>query len=545
MSYSKKYHIDIKANKEVLTTIINDVSTLKNPDHKKVEKIIHKNPAKNGNILSKSAIYLAYLKLKDSKDIKLTQNQEKQFLKHIQMKKIRTLSGVVPVTVLTKPFFCPGECIFCPTDIKMPKSYISNEPGAQRALSNDFDPYLQTFNRLLALRNMGHPTEKVELIILGGTWSVYPEKYQIWFIKRCFEALNDFGNSKTTKMLKKGFGSEEKVTWKELFKVHKQNETAKSRCVGLSVETRPDYVTQEEVIRMRKLGATKVQIGIQGLDSKILKINKRGHSVETTKEAIKLLRLGGFKIHVHWMPNLYGSDLKKDKLDFKKLFSDPAIIPDELKIYPCMLMKGTELENLYDSGDWEPHTNEQLENLLVYVFKNVPRFCRITRVIRDFSGDDILAGSKQSNLRQVVEKKVKSKDVRAREVRDEKFENAKLKITKYDTSVSEEQFLEFVTPDDKIVGFLRLSLPEGDLAMIREVHVYGKSEKLGEEGRTQHIGYGTKLIDEAKEISRKRGYRGLRVISAVGTRKYYEKLEFMNDGLYQCFHFIPHPELGF
>jgi len=534
MSYTNKYHININLNKDVLLTIINDVSTIKDPNYKKVEKILQKNPLKNGNISSKSAVYLSYREFKKTGEMELPQDREKQFLRYIQMKKIRTLSGVSPVTVLTKPFFCPGKCIFCPTDIKMPKSYISNEPGAQRAFSNKFDPYAQVFNRLVALRNMGHPTQKVELIILGGTWGVYPEMYQIWFVKRCFDALNDFGSSDITQMVKvKKVGIQE-ASWKELFKSHLLNEAAQSKCVGLSIETRPDFITKDEVTRLRRLGVTKVQIGIQSLDDKVLAMNNRGHIVAQTKKAMNLLRLGGFKIHAHWMPNLYGSDLAKDRKEFVDLFRDDELKPDELKIYPCMLLKGTELEKLYKAGKWKPYSDSDLVELLTHVFIKVPRYCRITRVIRDFSSGDIVAGSKKSNLRQIVEKEVKSKDIRAREIRDGKVSKYTFKITKYKTKVSTEYFLEYLTTEDKLIGFLRLSLPEkGDTAMVRELHVYGKSTEVGKEGKAQHLGFGKKLIKKAKEISKNEGYVDLAVISAVGTREYYRGLGFRDGELYQ------------
>ncbi|HHH14213.1 MAG TPA: radical SAM protein, partial [candidate division WWE3 bacterium] len=339
-----RYNVNLKLNKKGLKSLIKHLST-KEFSSKEVEKILRKYPKKEGGVFSKSQVLLAYKTLIKNKDLFLNKEQEEFFLLNIRMKKVRTLSGVVPVAVLTKPFPCPGRCIFCPNDVKMPKSYLSSEPGALRALSNKFDPYLQTYNRLVALKNIGHTVQKIEIIILGGTWSSYPKSYQIWFIKRCFDALNDF--NKDSSIIKKEMSYEEpldvvkkqelpkektynlavskkllsnkkhqnqeKATLKELMLAHKKNETAYARCVGLVIETRPDVVNKEEVIWLRTLGVTKVQIGVQSTSNKVLKLNKRDHLLETSEEAVNLLRRMGFKIHLHWMCNLYGSNPQKDK----------------------------------------------------------------------------------------------------------------------------------------------------------------------------------------------------------------------------------------
>jgi len=348
------------------------------------------------------------------------------------MKETRTISGVTPVTVLTKPFPCPGKCIFCPNDVRMPKSYLSDEPGAQRALSNKFDPYLQTFNRLLAFKNTGHPTDKIELIILGGTWSSYPETYQIWFVKRCFDALNDFENYSANEMIKENDldlpfeeakleeidGSvlnktynqvisnaikntqnilKEVATWDELFLAHERNVKSKSKCVGLVIETRPDEIDEDEVIKIRKLGATKIQIGIQSLNDEVLKLNKRGHDVAKTIEALDLIRRAGFKIHGHYMPNLYGSNPEMDILDYNKMFNEIYFRPDELKIYPCSLIKTAELMQVYKKGLWNPYSHEELSKVLSKCITITPRYCRLTRIIRDIPSTDIVVGNYGSN----------------------------------------------------------------------------------------------------------------------------------------------------
>ena len=398
----------------LISKIIDQILNLNSLEEEKVSKVIYKNPDENGEIFSKGRILKIYSELKKLGIKDLPEADEKKLLLALKMKKTRTMSGVTPVTVLTKPYECPGRCIYCPYDKNMPKSYLSSEPGAQRALSNNFDPYLQTFNRLVAYNNIGHPTDKVELIILGGTWSYYPENYQIWFVKRCFDALNDFDQFNNCSPINpKNYLSEEiDYSWDDLFKTHQKNENAKSRCIGLVVETRPDYVTEEEIIKMRKLGATKVQIGVQSLDDKVLSVNNRGHNVSQTKKAFELLRMGGFKIHAHWMANLYGSDVKKDIEDFKKLFDGTFFKPDELKIYPCSLIEGTKLMDFYKRGEWKPYTDAELLEVLQNCLVNTPRFCRVTRVVRDISSDDIVCGNKKTNFRQIVDADIKKKGLK-------------------------------------------------------------------------------------------------------------------------------------
>jgi len=271
-------------------------------------RLLRRFPRANGQF-AKDQIVAAYRRFCD--EGRLTFDRET--LRRLQMKPVRTLSGVATVTVLTKPFPCPGECIFCPTDVRMPKSYLADEPGAIRAEFHQFDPYATTASRLQALENIGHPTDKVELLILGGTWSYYPADYQEWFIQRCFDAMN-------------GCDSD------SLAEAQRINETAARRNVGLVIETRPDYVDPAEVRRLRRYGVTKVQLGAQSLDDDILDLNRRGHSVDQTRQAVRLLRAAGFKLHLHWMPNLLGATPASDRLDYERLWADPGLRPDELKI---------------------------------------------------------------------------------------------------------------------------------------------------------------------------------------------------------------------
>jgi len=423
----------------------------------------------------------------------------------------------------------------------MPKSYLSAEPGAQRALANQFDPYHQVYSRLATYYANGHSTDKVELIVLGGTWSVYKEDYQIWFIKRCFNALNDYKGQSLPSVNYQFSGVS---TWNQLKKAQFRNQTALTRCVGLSLETRPDWVTKKEVIKLRRFGCTKVQIGLQSLSDKILKLNQRGHSTKESKKAIKFLRLSGFKIQAHWMANLYGSNLKKDILDFKKLFRDKAYRPDELKIYPTALLKTSKLMDFYKKNLWQPYTNQQLLNLLVKILPFVPEYCRVSRMIRDFSAHDIVTGSTTSNLRQLVEAKTKQiSEIRFREIRKKSvsLKDLKLKIITYKTFIGQEKFLQFVTKENQIAAFLRLSLPKlkpfikelENSSLIRELHVYGQALKLGGKAKTQHLGLGTKLIKKAINISKLKKYTNLSVISSIGTKEYYRSRGFKDGELYQ------------
>ncbi|MCA9383025.1 tRNA uridine(34) 5-carboxymethylaminomethyl modification radical SAM/GNAT enzyme Elp3 [Candidatus Dojkabacteria bacterium] len=581
----KNYNFDPEPYRETLLKVIDEVEAAKKWSQKRFQKILYKYPKDGNAIFSKDQVVRGY-KLFVKEGIK---EFRQDILDRIKMKPVRTISGVTPVTVLTKPFPCPGKCIYCPNDVRMPKSYLKDEPGAQRAERNNFDPYLQTYNRLLAFQNNGHNIDKVELIILGGTWSFYPDEYQIWFLKRCFEAMNDFGKNdqrdviatqnlfeeadKVPNQTKEGrkrsynelvtsvvrdkgkefFTKSELSTWEELEEQQRLNEKAKARCVGLVIETRPDYIDEKEVIKIRRLGATKVQIGVQSLDDKIQELNKRGHGKQETAKAFKLLRLAGFKIHAHWMPNQYGATVKGDIADFKRLWGE-EFIPDELKIYPTSIIANTKLNDLYQKGEYEPYSYDDLLKVLTDTMSTTPRYCRLTRVIRDIPSTDIVAGNKLTNFRQIAENKLKQEGrycqcIRCREIKGQEVteDELELEVIEYATSGGIEKFISYKTKsDDKIVGFCRLSLPYKDLskdnfieelkdkAIIREVHVYGQVVQIGKrtQGRSQHLGLGTKLVQEAEQIAKESGYEHIAVISAIGTRDYYRKLGFKLDHLY-------------
>jgi len=298
------------------------------------------------------------------------------------------------------------------------------------------------------------------------------------------------------------------------------------------------------------LGATKVQIGIQSLSDDVLVLNKRGHDVAMTRRAMKLLRQAGFKLQAHWMPNLYGSSPEKDVEDFEQLFADSGFRPDELKIYPCSLIEGTELMDFFETGQWRPYAHGELLEVLTAVMSRVPKYCRLTRVVRDISSDDIVAGNKLTNFRQIAERELarrggECRDIRAREIRGQRFDDDRLSLgaTEYESSVGRERFLEFTAPGDRLVGFLRLALPVGPgpieeiahSAVIRDLHVYGGALPLGERSPAgaQHRGLGGRLVAEAARCAREAGFSDLAVISAVGTRPYYRRLGFVDGPLYQ------------
>jgi elongator complex protein 3 len=447
------------------------------------------------------------------------------------MKPVRTLSGVTTVTVLTKPYPCPGKCIFCPTDVRMPKSYLPDEPGARRGLEHAFDPYAQVSSRLAALEAVGHPTDKVELLILGGTWSAYRRDYQAWFVQRCFEALNG-------------------VESPDLEAAHALNETAAHRNVGLVVETRPDYIDAHELVSLRRLGVTKLQVGAQILDDRILELNQRGHTVAETRRAVELLRLAGFKIVLHWMPNLLGATLESDRLDFARLWE--GLCPDEIKIYPNQLLQNADLYQYWLRGEFQPYTTEELIDLIADLKPTIPRYCRVNRIVRDIPSNNVVEGNKRTSLRQDVQQEMSRRGarcqcIRCREVRKQAVDLQKLHLEdlQYQAQGAEEHFLSFVTPEDRLAGFLRLSLPARDpsslglqdlqaAAMVREVHVYGQSLSLGtgQAGAAQHAGLGTQLLLQAEALAHQKGFRRLAVISAVGTRRYYQERGFVQGELY-------------
>ena len=540
----------------------------------------------------------------------VTPELEARFIHSVRMKPRRTASGVATITVITRPHTCSSNCLYCPCDLRMPKSYIANEPACQRAEQAFFDPYVQVAARLQALHQMGHSTDKIELIVLGGTWSDYPADYQYWFISELFRALNDwprspqqiekrlhwyrsFGLQNTEEALSSFVARQQaavnahavtynqafhrlydtsqahqtawshmRATFEDLLKQQRANETAACRVVGLVIETRPDTIIPANLRMFRQLGCTKIQIGIQSTRQEILDANLRQMTVAQIKRAFSLIRLYGFKIHSHLMVNLLGATPEADKQDFINFVTDPGYLPDEIKLYPCALVDGTQLVKKYRKGLWQPYSKNELVDVLVHDVLAAPTYVRISRMIRDISATDILVGNKHTNLRQMVEQELNDgekascvQEIRFREINQQQVSAAELSLQDYTytTAVSDEHFLQWVTRDNKIAGFCRLSLPhwdelaagtcdvhadelivQPDQAMIRELHIYGQALSLGSEGiSAQHQGLGQKLLVQAGKIAADEGYTALNVISSIGTRAYYRAQGFKDVDLYQ------------
>ena len=540
----------------------------------------------------------------------ITPELEARFIRSVRMKPRRSASGVATITVITRPHTCSSNCLYCPCDLRMPKSYIANEPACQRAEQAFFDPYIQVAARLRALHQMGHSTDKVELIVLGGTWSDYPISYQYWFVSELFRALNEWpasphqskkrlnwyhslGLQHTEEALAAFVAPQQEAitagttsynqafhelydtsqphqnawahmsaTLDSLYKQQQKNETAACRVVGLVIETRPDTITAANLKLFRQLGCTKIQIGIQSTRQEILDANLRHMTTTQIKRAFSLIRLYGFKIHAHMMINLLGATPQSDKYDFDTFITDPGYLPDEIKLYPCALVEGTQLVEKYHKGSWLPYSKEELVDILVHDVLAAPCYVRISRMIRDISSTDILVGNKHTNLRQMVEQHLTSEDlagrvqeIRFREINQQQVQADELTLQDfvYTTAVSDEHFLQWITTDNSIAGFCRLSLPHWDRlsagacdvaadelavqpgqAMVRELHVYGQALSLGAEGiSAQHRGLGQKLLAYASNLAARAGYTSLNVISSVGTRAYYRAQGFTDAGLYQ------------
>ncbi len=498
-----------------------------------VFRTIRKNPLPNRGNISKYTLVLAYHQMVESGELA----EDPELLAKIRMKPSRTLSGVTTVTVLTKPWPCPGNCIFCPTDERMPKSYLPDEPGAARAFQNHFDPFLQVSSRIQSYEAVGHPTDKIELLILGGSWTSYPWEYQQFFIQRCLDAMNECDSE-------------------DLKQAQQINETAEHRNVGLVIETRPDLLDSDTLRRLRILGVTKIQLGIQSLNDDILRKNRRNLNTREALQRVALARAAGFKIVLHWMPNLLGATPESDCEDFRHLWQSPSegygFCPDELKIYPTQLLQGTDLYKEWENGNYTPYDIDTLVKLLAEIKPMIEPYCRVNRVIRDIPSHHVVAGNTRSSLRMDVQKLMQENGtecrcIRCREIRGKKVTPEELNINdyRYRAAYADEHFLQYVTEDDRLAGYLRLSLPDEmgknapidellGCAIIREVHIYGQSLPVGTEqsGAAQHIGLGSRLIEESCRIAAENGFERIAVIAAIGTRRYYESRGFYRGNYY-------------
>lgn len=439
-------------------------------------------------------------------------------------KPTRSISGVTPLAVVIKPRPCPhGKCVYCPT-LGVPQSYTPDSPAIIRAKQLDYDPFKQVKSRLKILGLMKHPLDKIELIIIGGTFLAYPQQYQYNFVKSCYDAFN--GRKAET-----------------LEQAKRINEKAKHRVVAFCVETRPDWAFEPHIRKMLEFGVTRCEIGVQAIDDKIYKLVKRGHNVKDVVKATQLLKDSGFKVGYHIMPGLPGSNPSKDIKMFKKIFSDEKFRPDQLKIYPTQVIKGSELEDWYYKGKYKPYTKEQLIKLLTKFEILTPRYVRIMRMMREIPKNWLVAGTININLRQEIEKIMRQQDIKTKEMRFREVGFAKrfmdvkkgtrIKTTKYKASKGTEFFIEAINGDGVIFGLIRLRFPYKPFiselknsAIIRELHVYGSEVAIGKAGNSiQHKGLGKRLMQEAERIA-KQHYDKVAVISGVGVRGYYERLGY-------------------
>jgi len=495
--------------------------------------------------------------------LKYASESEKKEISKILMKKpTRTLSGVAIVAVMCQPTECPhGRCLYCPESEKAPPSYTGEEPAALRARMYDFHPYKQVYNRLLQLESIGHPIDKVELIIMGGTFPAHYLCYQEWFVTNCLQAMVDFGvknpsinlSNDESEMNPSNITSEK---FKYLTDIQKANERSVIRNVGMTFETRPDYCKVEDVDRMLKMGVTRVELGVQTIYNFIYQRVKRGHDVKDVVESARILRDSGIKVAMHLMPGLF-SDFERDLRIFKRVFSDPKFKPDMLKIYPCLVTKGSKLHEMWKKGDYTPYTTDEAVDLIVEIKKILPKWVRTMRIQRDIPSPLIEAGVKKSNLGELVYNKIEKhkincKCIRCREVGFKSvkgiipnIENIKLIKEEYEAGEGKEIFLSFEDVKmDILIGFLRLRIPSNKshrpevnekTALVREIHVYGPMMPLGEkfEDRWQHKGFGEELLAEAERIALESFDRtNILINSGIGVRNYYRKFGYKLKGPY-------------
>ncbi len=497
--------------------------------------------------------------MSNSKILEYAKDDELELLRPLLMKKpTRTISGVAIVAVMCHPHKCPhGRCKYCPESSIAPPSYTGEEPAALRARMFNFHPYVQTFNRLYQLRNIGHSIDKVELIIMGGTFASRDLDYQEWFVTQALRAMNDF--EEVSSSIPKNQREIEIIPptdFKYIHDVQKVNEHSKVRCVGLTFETRPDFAKYEDVNRMLNFGVTRVELGVQTLYNHIYKRVDRGHNIQDVIDANRILRDSAVKVAMHMMPGL-SSSFRSDLNMFKRLFTEESFSPDMLKIYPCLVTEGSEFYDMWQKGEYEPYTSEEAVDLIVEVKKILPKWVRTMRIQRDIPATLINAGVKKSNLGELVYNRLEEEDVqcqciRCREVGHKKahgvepdYNNIELLRTDYNVTGGREIFLSVEDPDnDIIIGFTRLRIPSKDVfrpeitpssALIRELHVYGQMQKIGKNDNKlwQHQGYGAQLIQEAEKIARDEFAKNkMLIISGIGVRDYYRKLGYHRDGPY-------------
>lgn len=519
--------MNIKLEKNLLNLLANQPKT--KDDLAKLKRQLAESSGQP--ISSNSQLLAAYNQLLTTKKIK----PDLVLLKLLKRRAVRTMSGVAPVAVLTKPWPCSGHCLYCPQQEAVPTSYLANEPAVMRAQHCHYNPSKQVHYRLRALLANGHQPNKIELIIIGGTWSYLPLKYQYWYIVNCFAAANSYGQKKPRHYLQALSLAELK---KILLREQKINETAEYRIIGLTLETRPDCLTPTELDRYRQFGCTRVEIGVQAIDDRILKINQRTALVDDITRATKLLRDWGFKITYHFMPALPGSTPDHDIAMYQQLFSDPRFQPDQIKFYPTVVIKGSQLYQWWLNGRYQPYSDAELIRVIQACKEATPTYVRIIRLIRDIPEESIEAGNKITNLRQIIQQQgVHCQCIRCREAGDKtaELEQLQLIVKNYSAADGQEYFISWESLDQKtLFGFCRLRLPSKPAAnhhlhgcaLVRELHVYGQLQPPGTKGQVQHRGLGQRLLAEAEKIAKQQDWKKIAVISGVGVRGYYRKLGY-------------------
>ncbi len=512
---------------DVNQNIIIDLSRIQTPSANDLLSIQRKYAKLNkSKFIEKDKLVKLYHEMVNNNTI--AQNEE--LLNVLRMKNTRSNSGIASISVLTKANPCSGSCIYCPNEESVPKSYLSSEPAVMRAIACGYHPYKQVKMRIGALRATGHVTNKISMRIVGGTWSDYNKQYQTWFVKELFRACNSYGKITDDKKF-------------SLSKYQKINETAENRIVELSIETRQDKINFQELMRMRKLGITKVELGVQSTDEEVLRDNNRNICNQQTEIATKLLKDFGFKVSFQMMLNLYKSSPQKDINSFNKIFIDNRYRPDHLKIYPLALVKNCELYQKYLQGSFKPYSEIDLIKIISEIKSTIPYYCRVERVIRDIPAEKIVCGgAKISNLRQKIHyymdnNNLKCDCIRCREIKNNKLSvHPKIHVLHYVASGCDEYFISMESQDRKyIIGFCRLRLnkimiPLSNIkyAMIREIHVYGTTLDFGKKSKKayQHIGYGKRMLNIAESIARCKGYHLIMVIAGVGVRMYFKKFGY-------------------
>lgn len=494
---------------------------------------------------------------KNGEILSYASEDQKEIVKPLLKRKpVRTASGVSPVAIMTSPKMCPhGKCLYCPggpasefTDSA--QAYTGDEPASMRAKQNDYDPYGQVMLRLNQLQYIGHPVDKIDLILMGGTMTSRSHDYQVWFVKRALEAMNDYNPEKEPDPSNVDSFAQDSHKFKYIEDVIEENETSDVRCIGITFETKPDWCGHEQIDRMLSVGGTKVEVGVQTTYERINREMHRGHGIQASINANKWLRDAGFKVGYHMMPGQPGMSKQMCIEDFRRIFNNENWKPDYLKIYPTLVVKGTRVYDMWKREDYDPLTNEQAADVIAEIMSMIPKYVRLSRVQRDIPAQNIESGVWKSNLRQLAHQKLEEKGltcncIRCREVglSDDIPSKTEMNTMTYKSARGTEYFISIDGVDtDSLIGFCRLRFPDNphreeleDSSIVRELHVYGNEIGIesSDSNSWQHKGFGESLMNRAENISRENGYNKISVISGIGAREYYRnKLNYKQDGPY-------------